>query len=76
MVDTADMGLRPGPLDLVPDTRMFQVKMGIRNIVISGARRQTIVVMRLTSPGSRGDRTQSDRCPEDRRPPRGLPFRT
>jgi len=30
--------------------RMFQVKMGIRNIVIPGARRQTMVVIMLTAP--------------------------
>ncbi len=29
---------------------MFQVKIGIRNIVIPGARRQTIVVVMLTAP--------------------------
>ena len=29
---------------------MFQVKIGIRNIVIPGARRQTTVVIRLTAP--------------------------
>lgn len=28
--------------------RTFQVKIGIRNMVIPGARRQTIVVMKLT----------------------------
>ncbi len=31
-------------------TRMFQVKIGIRNIVMPGARRQMIVVMKLTPP--------------------------
>ena len=31
-------------------TRMFQVKIGIRNIVMPGARMQTIVVMKLTPP--------------------------
>src|SRR3954464_9904812 len=31
-------------------TRAFQVKIGIRNIVMPGARRQTIVVMKLTPP--------------------------
>ena len=31
-------------------TKMFQVKIGIRNIVMPGARRQTIVVMKLTPP--------------------------
>ena len=30
-------------------TKMFQVKIGIRNIVMPGARRQTIVVMKLTA---------------------------
>ena len=30
--------------------RTFQVKIGIRNIVIPGARRQMIVVMKLTDP--------------------------
>ena len=30
--------------------RMFQVKIGIRNIVMPGARMQTIVVMKLTAP--------------------------
>ena len=29
--------------------RMFQVKIGIRNIVIPGARRQTTVVIMLTA---------------------------
>src|SRR3954468_19685820 len=29
---------------------VFQVKIGIRNMVIPGARRQTIVVMKLTPP--------------------------
>ena len=29
---------------------MFQVKIGIRNIVIPGARMQTIVVTKLTEP--------------------------
>ncbi len=29
---------------------MFQVKIGIRNIVIPGARRQTTVVIMLTAP--------------------------
>ena len=29
---------------------MFQVKIGIRNIVMPGARRQMIVVMKLTPP--------------------------
>ena len=31
-------------------TSVFQVKIGIRNIVMPGARRQTIVVMKLTPP--------------------------
>ena len=31
-------------------TKMFQVKIGIRNIVMPGARMQTIVVMKLTPP--------------------------
>ena len=31
-------------------TKMFQQKIGIRNIVMPGARRQTIVVMKLTAP--------------------------
>ena len=31
-------------------TRVFQVKIGIRNMVMPGARRQTIVVMKLTPP--------------------------
>ena len=31
-------------------TRMFQVKIGIRNIVMPGARMQMIVVMKLTAP--------------------------
>src|SRR3954471_8213476 len=31
-------------------TSVFQVKIGIRNMVIPGARRQTIVVMKLTPP--------------------------
>jgi hypothetical protein len=31
-------------------TRMFQVKIGIRNIVIPGARMHRIVVMKLTAP--------------------------
>ena len=31
-------------------TKMFQVKIGIRNIVMPGARRQMIVVMKLTPP--------------------------
>ncbi len=31
-------------------TRMFQVKIGIRNMVIPGARRQTIVVIMFTAP--------------------------
>ena len=31
-------------------TRMVQVKIGIRNIVMPGARRQMIVVMKLTAP--------------------------
>ena len=31
-------------------TRMFQVKIGIRNIVMPGARMQKIVVMKLTAP--------------------------
>ena len=31
-------------------TKMFQVKIGIRNIVMPGARRQTIVVTMLTAP--------------------------
>ena len=31
-------------------TRVFQVKMGIRNMVMPGARRQKIVVMKLTPP--------------------------
>ena len=31
-------------------TRMFQVKIGIRNIVMPGARRQTTVVIMLTAP--------------------------
>jgi hypothetical protein len=30
--------------------RMFQVKIGILNIVIPGARRHTMVVMKLTPP--------------------------
>ena len=29
---------------------MFQVKIGIRNIVMPGARMQTMVVMKLTEP--------------------------
>jgi hypothetical protein len=29
---------------------VFQVKIGIRNIVMPGARMQTIVVMKLTAP--------------------------
>ncbi len=31
-------------------TRMFQVKIGMRNIVMPGARRQTTVVIMLTAP--------------------------
>ena len=31
-------------------TSVFQVKIGIRNIVMPGARRQTIVAMKLTPP--------------------------
>ena len=31
-------------------TSMFQVKIGIRNMVMPGARRQMIVVMKLTAP--------------------------
>nr|CRL53196.1 hypothetical protein CPGR_00472 [Mycolicibacterium fortuitum subsp. fortuitum DSM 46621 = ATCC 6841 = JCM 6387] len=31
-------------------TRMFQVKIGIRNMVIPGARMQTTVVIMLTAP--------------------------
>ena len=31
-------------------TRMVQVKIGIRNIVMPGARMQMIVVMKLTAP--------------------------
>ncbi len=31
-------------------TRMFQVKIGIRNIVMPGARRQTTVVIMFTAP--------------------------
>ena len=31
-------------------TKMFQVKIGIRNIVMPGARMQMIVVMKLTPP--------------------------
>ena len=31
-------------------SRMFQVKIGIRNIVMPGARRQTIVAMKLIAP--------------------------
>ena len=31
-------------------TRVFQVKIGIRNIVMPGARMQMIVVMKLTAP--------------------------
>ncbi len=31
-------------------TRMFQVKIGIRNMVMPGARRQMIVVTKLTEP--------------------------
>ena len=31
-------------------TRMFQVKIGIRNIVMPGARMQKIVVTKLTAP--------------------------
>ena len=31
-------------------TRMFQVKIGIRSIVIPGARMQTTVVIMLTAP--------------------------
>jgi hypothetical protein len=31
-------------------SRMFQVKMGIRNIVMPGARMQMIVVTKLTPP--------------------------
>ena len=31
-------------------SRMFQVKIGIRNIVMPGARMQMIVVMKLTPP--------------------------
>ena len=31
-------------------TRMFQVKIGIRNIVMPGARMQMIVVVKLTAP--------------------------
>ena len=31
-------------------SRMFQVKIGIRNIVMPGARMQMIVVMKLTAP--------------------------
>ena len=31
-------------------TRIVQVKIGIRNIVMPGARRQMIVVMKLTAP--------------------------
>ncbi len=31
-------------------TKMVQVKIGIRNIVMPGARRQTMVVMKLTPP--------------------------
>ncbi len=31
-------------------TRMFQVKIGIRHIVMPGARRQTTVVVMLTPP--------------------------
>ena len=38
---------------------MFQVKIGIRNIVIPGARRQITVVIMLTRPGW---------CPDRRRP--------
>ncbi len=31
-------------------SRMFQVKIGIRNMVMPGARMQMIVVMKLTAP--------------------------
>ena len=31
-------------------TKMIQVKIGIRNMVMPGARMQTIVVMKLTAP--------------------------
>ena len=31
-------------------TKMFQVKIGIRNMVMPGARMQTMVVMKLTPP--------------------------
>jgi len=31
-------------------TKMFQVKIGIRNMVMPGARMQTTVVMKLTAP--------------------------
>ena len=34
----------------IPVTRMFQVKIGIRNIVIPGARSTTTVVIMLTAP--------------------------
>jgi len=35
---------------MIEVTRMFQVKMGIRNIVMPGARMVMIVVMKLTAP--------------------------
>ena len=36
-------------------TRMFQVKIGIRNIVMPGARMQMIVVMKLTRTEDRAE---------------------
>ena len=49
-------------------TRMFQVKIGIRNIVMPGARRQTIVVMKLTRAEDRAE-TGDDQARAHRSPP-------
>ncbi len=41
---------REGQQDRTPVSRTFQVKIGMRNIVMPGARMQMIVVMKLTEP--------------------------
>ena len=52
-------------------TKMFQVKIGIRNIVMPGARMQTIVVIKLTAAEDRaqtGDDQTDDPQVARRRP--------
>ena len=41
-------------------TRMFQVKIGIRNIVMPGARMQKIVVMKLTRAEDRAEAAEDE----------------